>query len=172
VNLLTFIAMEDTSPYNQVVVNGKLAKAIILAGLLAGTLDLTTAMIVYKLPAIPMLKYIASGAFGKDAFNGGVTIYLMGLVFHYTIAFFWTILLFLFYPKIKRFFKNVFVIGFLYGIVIWLVMNLVVVPMTHITRGPIRFTPAIIGASILIVMIGFPVSILANKYYQAKSKLT
>ena len=52
------------------------ASAIVLTGFIAGTLDITAACIQYyirtgKGPA-NVLRYVASGVFGKEAFTGGV----------------------------------------------------------------------------------------------------
>jgi hypothetical protein len=143
-------------------------KAIVVTGLIAGTLDITTAMIVYKVPPFPMGRFIASGAFGKDAFSGGTPMALLGILFHYIIAFSWTILFFILYPKIPLLGKNKYVTGVLYGIMVWLVMNLVILPMTNVTRGEMKLIPSLIGMVILIFMIGLPISILAHRYYSRK----
>lgn len=73
---------------------------IIKAGLLAGTLDISAACVQYymKTGKNPdyVLKYVASGAFGKDAFTGGIVMSMAGLLFHYLIAFSFTLFFFSF----------------------------------------------------------------------------
>jgi hypothetical protein len=54
--------------------------------------------------------------------------------------------------------------GFGYGIFVWIVMNLVVLPMTALSPGPIKLYPAVIGASILVAMIGLPIAYAAHRY--------
>jgi hypothetical protein len=141
-------------------------KAILITGLIAGSLDLTAAIIVYHVNPASMLRGIASGAFGKEAFTAGGWIVLMGLFFHYFIATSWTTLYFLVYPKIKLLQKNKYASGVCYGVVVWLVMNRIVLPLTYI-KGPATFQieRALIGMSILVFMIGLPIAILTHRHY-------
>ena len=46
-------------------------------------------------------------------------------------------------------------------------MNLVVVPLSNAPKTPFNVLNAIQAMGILIVCIGLPISILANKYYVA-----
>jgi hypothetical protein len=144
-------------------------KTILITGLIAGSLDLTTAMIVYRANPAGMLRGIASGAFGNDAFTAGGWIVLMGLFFHYFIAASWTTLYFLSYPKIKLLQKNKYASGLLYGIVIWFVMNRMVLPLTYI-KGPATFQidRALLGMSVLVLMIGLPIAILTHRHYAGR----
>ena len=76
----------------------KLIPAVIITGLVAGTLDGLAAIINFimqggKKPEV-IFKYIASGVIGKDALTGGNGIILLGVLLHYLIAFSWTILFF------------------------------------------------------------------------------
>jgi len=53
---------------------------ILWIGLLTGTLDIIGAMIwAGKTNAAPIFKYIASGEFGKAAFDGGTGMVLWGV---------------------------------------------------------------------------------------------
>jgi ribose/xylose/arabinose/galactoside ABC-type transport system permease subunit len=150
-----------------------LFSTILLTGLLVGILDITAAMIKFyidtgKGPA-PIFKYIASGVFGNEAFAGGTLMVASGVIFHFIIALIFTTILFILYPTLSRWLKNKFLIGILYGIVIWLVMNRLVLPLSG-TPTPKSFDikQAVIGALILIFMIGIPASIIAHKYYSKK----
>ena len=55
--------------------------------------------------------------------------------------------------------------GVVYGLFIWLTMNRIVVPLSNVAAFPFRITSAIIGASILMVAIGLPLSFIAHKFY-------
>src|SRR5215813_7863394 len=79
-------------------------KNILLTWLVAGTLDLSGAILVYSIimqvvSVSRLLEGIASGIFGAAAFNGGAMPFL-GVLFHYTIALIWTIIYFTVYPYI------------------------------------------------------------------------
>jgi uncharacterized membrane protein YagU involved in acid resistance len=91
---------------------------------------------------------------------------LYGLFFHYLVAFGFTVLFFVIYPKLKHFLKYNVLIGALYGLVIWIVMNLLVLPLTNVPVLPFTINSAVIAAVILIIAIGIPLAYLAKRYYQ------
>src|ERR1044072_5987358 len=139
--------VETASDYRQH--NTKpLLKPIAWVGLLAGILYILSAClqayIARGISPETVLRFIASGAFGKPAFTGGWQMPLTGLLFHYIIAYSFTILFFLLYPSIKLMRKSIVLTAVVYGIFIFLVMNLLVLPLTRITRTPIRLDKAAI----------------------------
>jgi hypothetical protein len=140
--------------------------------LLVGTLDIASAIIKFYIERSrgpePILKYIASGVFGQEALNGGRLMVVWGAVFHYMIAFIFTVVLFLAYPKVIKWIKNKWITGILYGLFVWAIMNLVVVPMSNTSKGSFDLTQAAIAALILIGMIGIPVALIAHHYYKKK----
>lgn len=146
--------------------------AVIKAGLLAGTLDILIAMIHYYLKtgknAVVVLKFIASALYGKEAFARGDFMAGRGLVLHFIIAFGWTIFFFLLHPRVAWLAKNKIITGILYGVFIWLIMNLAVLPMTSVPKSPFNIVPALTGAIILVVAVGLPISVIANKYYSTQ----
>ena len=149
--------------------SGDLLSVILIAGLVAGTIDISIALIQFyiktgKDPAI-VLKYIASAVFGKNAFAGGTAMAIYGLAFHYMIAFGWTILFFFLYPKISLLSINNILTAVLYGIFIWAMMERVIVPLTKASQQPFDISKAISSILILSVAIGFPLSIFAKRYY-------
>ena len=144
-------------------------KAILIIGLIAGTLDITTAIIYYKVAPLTMGQVIASGAVGREAaFAGGLPMSLLGWFFHYFIATTWATIFFLLYPRIKILSTwNSVVVGLLYGVVVWIGMNRIVLPLSQIKQGPFNLTQALIGMTILMIMIGLPISVLTRRYYSA-----
>ena len=151
-------------------------KTIFRAGFIAGILDISTAMLTYIFMApgknpVTILNYVASGVFGKEtAYAGGWTMSLMGLIFHFAIAFIWTILFFLLYPYFNKLVKNKWVAGILYGILVWIIMNRVVVPLSNTTKNPFRLSSAIVGVITLIICIGIPISLITDHYYRQFKK--
>ena len=144
-------------------------KTIALIGLLVGSLDITAACIqVYIMrgtsPEI-VLRYIASGAFGKAAFSGGWGMPMAGLLFHFIIAYSFTTLFFLLYPSLKIMSKSVVATAIVYGIFIFVVMNLLIVPLTKIPASTFHLDKALMATAILIVAIGLPLSFFARKFY-------
>ena len=147
-------------------------RAIIFAGLLVGTLDMLAAVTVYQANPGQIFKFIASGAFGAGrAFGGGPIMVVWGIAFHYAIAFAWTIAFFLVYPWFPMLWRNKYITGSLYGIFIWSIMNLIVIPLSAIPANPFNLTSATIAASILIVAVGLPIAFLAHRYYSRNGVL-
>jgi hypothetical protein len=146
-------------------------KTIITAGLLAGTLDILSAFIHYfvntgKTNFTIIFKFIATGLFGRDALAGGRKMILTGFVLHYLIAFLFTLFFFCLFPKVKVASANRLVTAILYGIFVWCVMNLIIVPISRVPHQPFSISNALINIGILIVCIGVPLSWIANKYYR------
>lgn len=148
-------------------------KAIAWVGLLAGSIDILAACLnaylVRGTSPVIVLRFIASGAFGKAAFTGGWEMPLTGLLFHFVIAYSFTALFFVLYPYIKMMSKNVVATAIVYGIFVYLVMNLLVLPLTRIPKIPFQLGKALIPIAILIVAIGLPLSFFARKFYRSKS---
>jgi hypothetical protein len=152
-----------------------LFKIILLSGLLVGTLDILSAFVdVYvstgRNPLL-VLNYIASAVFGPEARTVGADMQLFGLLCHYLIAFIFTILFFVAYRPLQFYKLSPVVLGILYGLFIWVVMNRLVVPMSRIGRPPV--TPPLWrmakAALILIAMIGLPLALIARKYLPNKT---
>src|SRR2546430_4175342 len=102
---------------------------ILIGGLLAGILDLTSAIVItlyYHGSVTRMLQGIASGALGKAAFDGGASTAALGVAFHFLIAFTATTVFYLASRKIGFLTAQPVVAGILYGIAVYLFMYLVV----------------------------------------------
>jgi len=149
-----------------------IVKAILLAGLLAGTLDILSAFINFyivtgKSPVI-VLHYIATAVFGQEAYNGGAGMAAVGLLFHYIIAYGWATLYFLAFPHVSFLARSKYVSGILYGAFVWFCMNLIVVPLTLVKTAPFNAAKAALQMGILMVCIGLPVAILADRFYRRR----
>lgn len=148
-------------------------KTIGWVGLLVGSLDIlaacTNAYLARETSPVVVLKFIASGAFGKAAFTGGWQMPLLGLLFHFIIAYSFTTLFFLLYPFLKFMSKSIVTTAIVYGIFIFVVMNLVVLPLTKIPKSTFQLDKAVIATLILIVAIGLPLSIFARRFFQHRN---
>lgn len=151
-----------------------LGKLILWSGLLVGTLDIALAMMNYYFATqknpLNVLPFIASGLFGSKAFSGQPQMIIWGLLFHFIIAYTFTAIFFFVYPKIGLLHRNKIVTALLYGLFIWCVMNLLVVPLSSTPKIPFDTIASLKGALILIVAIGLPLSLIAHRYYTNTSK--
>ena len=148
-------------------------KTILLTGLLVGTTDIIAAAISawIKYGTFPskMLHYIAGGALGLEtSMQGGLGVALLGLFFHYFIAFSWTLFFFLIYPKLKFLSLNKYLMGLLYGPFVGAAMTFIVLPLTALPRNPFQFQQAIVGWLVLGIVLGIPISISAHRFYEQR----
>jgi hypothetical protein len=156
-------ANEMTRPLSEVL------RAILGAGAIVGTMDAVAASVYsYVLrggtPA-GVFRYVASGVFGKLALTAGGGMAALGLLFHFTVAIGWTGLYFVLAPKLRASSGNMVANGVVYGLLVWLAMNLVVVPLSNASPAPIRFAaPTLIMVLIHLFVIGVPISYLAQRY--------
>ncbi|HMQ61415.1 MAG TPA: hypothetical protein PKE06_12155 [Flavilitoribacter sp.] len=149
-------------------------RTILTAGLLAGTLDGLAASIGFYLnnhknPAL-VFRFIARGIFGEQASTGGTGMAAAGVFLHYLIAFIWTVVFFLIFPRLKFLSKNLVLSGMVYGLFIWLVMNVVVLPVSHGISFTFSFPKSLLGLSYIVFLVGLPIGLLIGRYYRQKTR--
>jgi hypothetical protein len=144
-------------------------------GLLAGTLDISCAFlnayISNGVSPVRILRVIAMGFFGKEALTGGVMMPVYGLLFHYFIAYSFTAFFFWLYPNVKIMAKNIVITAIVYGVFIYVVMDLLILPLTKLPSIPFRIDKALIATGILIIAIGLPLSYFARRFYYPKNNV-
>lgn len=149
-------------------------KLILLSGLLVGTLDIVSACIDYYIATGKgpegVLRFVASGVFGQQAFTGSNAMPAWGLLFHYIIAFSFTILFFWLYPKIKIMAAYPVITAVCYGIFMWVVTTRIIMPLSNTPKGTFHFWKAIKAILILVVMIGIPLSFIAKNYFGKRQR--
>ncbi|GAB3823743.1 hypothetical protein [Hymenobacter jeollabukensis] len=143
-----------------------LAPVALRAGLLAGTLDILAAIVVFgwlrgKATPLQILQSVASGVWGPAAYEGGWTTGLAGLGLHFLIALLWAGLFVAAaraWPALRR---HWVLSGVLYGAVVWALMNLVVVPLSQVPPRLLTPVGIVLNLSILVLMIGLPIACTA-----------
>lgn len=139
-----------------------------LSTLYSGLLDASAGALVYLifkgLNPIEVLQYIASGIYGDAAFSGGLVMAGVGLILHFAVAFAFAAGFFIVYPSIKLLSKNIWVTGLLYGLFSWLVMNLVVLPNSNITRVPFNFI-SVLEIIWHMALVGLPIAVLTKRHF-------
>ncbi|MEO6630655.1 MAG: hypothetical protein ABIN13_02995 [Mucilaginibacter sp.] len=150
--------------------NKNLAGWIFFTGMVTGTLDAILALLInFKVPAAIIFKFIASGIFGAAAFSIGTSAIFYGILIHYCIAFVWAIIFFLLYPKLIALVKYRVVLIIATGLVIWLVMNIAVLPLTSIHSQPFKLKGVLENMAALIIAFGLPVTMIAGQLYDEQT---
>ena len=143
------------------------------SGLIVGILDAIAASLnAYLAGGITpdrVFIFVASGAFGQDAYAGGYSMVWLGLLFHFIIALSWAFLFFAAFPNMKLLQANRILVGMVYGIFIWVMMNFAVIPLSSIVPRPFQLSGSVIMIMIHMFVIGVPISFLANSYYKVSN---
>lgn len=141
---------------------------IFWGGLIAGILDISAACLTaYLRRGIPpgaVLRYVASGALGPAAATGGTQAAILGLAFHFVIA---TGAATVFYLASRRWMflvERPVLSGLLYGIVVYVFMNFIVLPLSRVARGPMTLSNTLIQVVILMLCIGLPIALIVRRY--------
>jgi hypothetical protein len=130
-------------------------RAVVIIGwaaLITGGLDFAyiTLTFLFSGRSVERLwQYVASGVFGQDAFSMGTAGALWGVLFHFSIMAIFSAFMFLLYRKIPVVAKWPFYAGLVYGFGMWLVMNMLVVPLSRAGHGLIPLKVA------MLMNIGF-----------------
>jgi hypothetical protein len=146
------------------------AKPILLAGLIAGTLDLIAACVSAWLRSgvspTAVAQFIASGAIGREAFSGGAKTVLLGVAFHFLIATTAAAVFYLASRKLRFLIEWPIPMGLLYGVLVYLFMNFVVLPLSAITppRAAPPVSARVIAALIIMFCVGLPIALIVRRY--------
>ena len=148
-------------------------RVILVGGLIAGVLDITSAFINSALHhgrgPIALLQGIASALIGPDSLNGGIPTAALGLAIHFLIA---TVACAVFYAasrKIKFMVQQAIVSGVLYGVAVYLFMYHVVLPLAFSRRVPYTLTQIVTAVIIHMVCVGLPISLTVRRYSQQQN---
>lgn len=142
-----------------------IGRRILIATAIAGTLDITAAMILSLLrngTVFPMLRSIASGLFG-DAKWWGVPGAILGLGIHYVMMLVIAgvfVLAAALIPALKR---HPLFFGTFYGDSVWMVMYFLVIPMRF--NAPLPQDLGDIATQLFchIVLVGIPIAYVARR---------
>jgi hypothetical protein len=130
-------------------------RLIALGSVVVGLLDLLDAFIFFGLRGVSpgaILRSIAAGVLGGDAFAGGAAVLALGLALHFFIAACIVLTLFLLGRSLPSLRRRPIAVGVGYGIAVWCVMNFLVVPLSAAARGPLR--PPVVANGLLIHILG------------------
>ncbi len=145
---------------------GRNQSKVLQATIVAGTLDILSAC-VYTVIAghtpIQMLQGIASAVLGLDAFfAGGVTAAIFGLALHFAIMAVMAAVFVIAAQRLPALKARWLIAGIVYGIVLWAVMNLIVLPLRF---GWHPFTALGLAEQFFshIVLVGIPIAWFARR---------
>lgn len=115
--------------------------AILLGGFLAGAFDIIYAFIVYGplsygISPERVLQSVAAGFIGREESRaGGLNTAALGLATHFLLATIMAAVYVLAAQSVKALTKHALLFGFIYGLILYVAMNYVVVPLSASSTG-------------------------------------
>ncbi len=130
--------------------------AIAVGGVTAGTLDLLQACILFGWD-IPLA--IAAGLLGRQAFQGGIGTYVLGVFLHFFIATSAAAIYYTASRKLGFLKEHPLVCGLFFGAAVEDFMRFVVLPLSALhSTGPYQLHDLILGLGVHMVVVGLPIS--------------
>jgi len=152
---------------NNVQANGR-ARAIVAGGLAAGLLDMADALVAYKLAfgmsPVVIYQFVASGVLGKAAYAGGMPAALLGLAFHFLIAFSAATVFVLASERLPQLRRDAVGWGLAFGLVVFGVMNFVVIPLSRIGASTPPMPLIVNGLLGHALLVGLPIALAARRF--------
>jgi hypothetical protein len=149
--------MNTVHPTRDSFLSDPYVRATLVGGLAVGVLDAADGVTYLGLTAglnpVQVLQYIASGALGGAAFRRGLASAGLGVVIHFTLAFGFTAAFIWTFARSDAMRRHWAVAGLMYGTVVWLLMNLVVLPRTYVRVAPLTtlaVAHGIVGHSLFV----------------------
>jgi len=144
------------------------SQAILYGTLVVGTLDILDAFIFFGLrsgaPPVRILQSIASGWLGRAAYTGGLRVAALGAVTHYFIAFGIVLTYFLCSRRVSLLRRHPIPCGIVYGLLAYLFMNRVVIPLSAIGAATWPALPVLTNGLLIHAFgIGIPSAIFAAR---------
>ena len=149
-------------------------ETILGGGLAVGVLDGLFALVFYGLvlgvPKLRIFQSVAAGLLGRASFEGGVWTFLLGVLLHFVVA---TCIAAVYYAaslKLPVLIRRAVVCGLVYGLLAYLVMNYVVIPLSAAATGRFSlrtFLPAFIAHAFLV---GLPVALIARRSAKVRER--
>jgi Na+/alanine symporter len=141
---------------------GSPIRAIAVGGLIAGTLDLLQACLLFGWD-IPLA--IAGGLLGPKAFQGGAGTYALGVGLHFFIATSVTAIYYAVSRRLRFLVEHPLICGLFFGAAVEDVMRFVVLPLSGLhARGPYELHDLILGLTVHMVIIGLPVAYSVRRF--------
>ena len=130
--------------------------AILLGGLVAGTIDVGAAALINLVSPVLILHYIAAGLLGREAaLAGGWPVAVLGLLLQWAMSLIIAAIFVLAAQVIPALNRAWLPFGLAYGVGIFVVMNYVVLPLSAAMKKPHfpHFTPAPFIENLLAMLL-------------------
>jgi hypothetical protein len=128
------------------------ARAVVVAGIAAGTIDIGSAMFILQQPATKICRYICYGLIGERALSGGVSMVLLGLVLQEAMSMLIAAIYLFAMRQTTVLGSRPLLSGLVAGVVIFLVMNYFVMPLSKVGHVA-HFSPEMFAKNMLAMLL-------------------
>ena len=138
-------------------------RTILVAGFIAGTIDVGAACLINSLGPVIILKAIAAGILGPASFRGGAAAAALGLVLQWLMS--WVIAAVYFLAAANRpiLRRRWILSGLAYGMVVFIVMNYIVMPLSAIGHIPTFTVIRFVSNLLAMFLFGLIISYFASR---------
>jgi hypothetical protein len=135
--------------------NRAVGTAILLGGVIAGTIDIGSAALIYWVNPVVILHAIASGVLGRASFLEGTPSALLGLGLQWAMGIVIAAIYVVSCRPLPVLVRRWIAGGLAYGVIIFFVMNYVVVPLSRAMAKPHfpHFSPTKFGENMLAMLL-------------------
>jgi hypothetical protein len=149
-----------------------IVNAIVLATIVAGTLDILSAFVfagIGGVPPLSVLRFVASGPFG-DAPTASAGWGAVGLAVHYAIMACMASAYMLIAPRIGLLIRHPILSGVVYGFLLWIIMYWIVLALRY-PELPRPHTLYGIANQLFshCILVGLPIALVATRFFGASS---
>jgi len=132
--------------------SGAIVRGVVIGGLIAGMVDIGAAAAINHLPPGVILQAIASGVLGKASFHAGAASMALGLILQLAMSLVIAAVYGVAAARLPVLVRRPLALGALYGVGVFMVMNLVVVPLSAAPMHP-KITLAFIGLNLAAMIL-------------------
>ncbi|HYL62721.1 MAG TPA: hypothetical protein VE077_08870 [Candidatus Methylomirabilis sp.] len=139
-------------------------RAILGAGLICGTLDGLSALVLSSGQFVRLFQFIASALIGPNSFKGGAATAALGVGLHYLIALTATAVYYAASRAMPILLERALPLGVLYGIAVHLFMQFVVLPMSTLGRRPFNARSFFIYLAVHMIVVGPTIALSLRRF--------
>jgi hypothetical protein len=143
----------------------RVSRAVLYGTLVVGALDAIDAVVFFGLRGVApgrIFQSIAAGLLGRAAFQGGLVTAALGMLLHFFIAFAIVTTFVVASARMRVLTRHAVVSGVVYGVLVYAVMNLVVLPLSAAGRPSFVLPVVVNGLLIHAFGVGLPSALFAR----------
>jgi hypothetical protein len=142
-----------------------------LVGVVHALVNCLIQFVFFRSSPAYVFQFASSTLMGTAAFEGGIVTALLGMALYMAISFVFVSLFFGFASRISTLVRFPMISGVVYGLLVWTIVNLIIIPASAAPPLEWSFVSAYINGLIYIGTIGIPITHFAHKFYVKSTSL-